>query len=199
MQKLFDGAGNAVEAYTQAEVDELSKNNPAVQELQTKLTTAEATAADLKKQVDEFAGTDKGQNMAALRKKAEDATAEVEKIKTQIVTELPAIKKRLDDADLDRSLLAVAEGDEDLAKKIKVEYERIVKPEDTDEEKRKKMGDAYRLASGYTASPNVLSRVLGSSGAPGGGAGGSTYKPEFVALGRNFGLTPEDFEKFSKK
>lgn len=200
MAKLFDSTGNAVEAFTQAEVDALVLEHPTLKEAQTKLQTAETAAADLKRQVDEFAGTDKGQNMAALRKKAEDATAEVEKLKTGVISELGTIKKRLDDSELDKALIAVADGDLELSKKIKGEYERIVKPEDTEEERRKKMGDAYRLASGYTASPSALNRVLGSGGAPlAGGGGGGSIKPELVALGRNFGLTAEDFEKFGKK
>lgn len=76
---------------------------------------------------------------------------------------------------------------------------RVTAPRITTSFSRTLMGDAYRLASGYSASPSVLGRVLGSSGAPGGGAGGGTqYKPELVELGAKFGLTPEDFKKYGK-
>lgn len=198
MAKLFDGSGNPVEAFTQEEVDGIVAEHPTLKDAQTKLQEAQTAAADLKKQVDEFASTDKGQNMAALRKKAEEAQEKADKLAASVVGELGTIKKRLDDAELDKALISVADGDVELSQKIKVEYERIVKPEDTEEERRKKMGDAYRLASGYTASPSVLNRVLGSGGAPLAGGGSPANNPALVEFGRRFGLTPDDFKNFSK-
>lgn len=199
MAKLFDSTGNAVEAFTKEEVDAMVAEHPTLKDAQTKLQEAQATAADLKKQVDEFAGTDKGQNMAALRKKAEEAQEKADKLAASVVGELGTIKKRLDDAELDRSLIAVADGDTEMAKKIKAEYERIVKPDDTEDERRKKMGDAFKLASGHTPSPSVMGRIIGSAGAPLAGAGGSATKPELVEFGRRFGLTEDDFKKFGNK
>jgi hypothetical protein len=138
--------------------------------------------------------------MAALREAKETLEKALDEKTQGFVKGLEEIKTRLDGAELDKSFLVVAQGDEDLAAKVKAEYLRIVKNEDTDEEKRKKMGDAYRLASGYSASPSVLNRVLGSAGAPGGGAGaGSKVKPELVEFGRKFGLTQEDFQKYGKQ
>lgn len=196
MAKLFDSTGNAVEAFTQDEVNAMVAEHPTLKEAQTKLTEAQQTAADLKKQVDEFAGTDKGQNMAALRQKAEAAQEKADKLAASVVGELGTIKKRLDDAELDKALIAVADGDVEMSKKIKAEYERIVKPEDTEEERRKKMGDAYKLASGYSASPSVMGRIIGSAGAPLAGGGSAATKPELVEFGRRFGLTEDDFKKF---
>jgi len=196
MAKLFDGQGNAVEAFTQEEVDKLVEEHPKLKESQDALTAAQTQLADANKKIEEFTGSDKGQNMAALRAGKEAAEKKVEELTKGLVTGLEDIKKRLDGAELDKSFITIAGGDEELAEKVKAEYNRIVKPDDTDEEKRKKMGDAYRLASGFTAAPSVLSRVLGSGGAPQAGAGTTATKPELIDLGRKFGLTPEDFTKY---
>jgi TolA-binding protein len=200
MAKFKDDSGNEVEAFTQEEVNKLVAENPALKETQTKLTEAEAKLDEAAKKIEEFSGSDKGQNMAALRQAKEAAEAAVEGLKKGLVSGIDDLKKRLDENELDKALITVAQGDDELAQKVKAEYLRIMKPEDNDEEKRKKMGDAYRLASGYSPSPSVLGRVLGSGGAPNVGASGSgAAKPELVEFGRKFGLTEEDFKKYGKK
>jgi hypothetical protein len=178
----------------------LVAENPAFKETQTKLADAEAKLVEATKQIEQFNGSDKGQNMAALRTAKEAAENAVEELKKGLVTGIEDLRKRLDENELDKALITVAQGDEELAQKVKAEYLRIVKPDDNDEEKRKKMGDAYRLAAGYSPSPSVLGRVLGSGGAPNTVAsGGGAAKPELVEFGRKFGLTEEDFKKYGKK
>lgn len=200
MAKFTDAEGKEFEAFTQDEVNKLVAENPAFKETQTKLAEAETKLAEATKKIEDFSGSDKGQNMAALRTAKEAAEAAVEDLKKGLVSGIDDLKKRLDENELEKALITVAQGDEDLAQKVKAEYLRIMKPEDSDEEKRKKMGDAYKLASGYSPSPSVLGRVLGSGGAPNGGAGGNAAaKPELVAFGQKFGLTEEDFKKYGNK
>lgn len=200
MAKFKDDAGNEVEAFTQDEVNKIVAEHPDLKKANDDLASAQAKLAEATKQIEEFNGSDKGQNMAALRTAKEAAEAKVTELTKGFVTGLEDIKKRLDDNELEKALITVAQGDEELAQKVKAEYLRIVKPEDSDEEKRKKMGDAYRLASGFTPSPSVLGRVLGSGGAPNAGASGSgSTKPELVAFGQKFGLTEEDFKKYGKQ
>jgi len=200
MTKLFDGSGNAVEAFTQEEVDKLVLEHPKLKESQDAVATAQTALEAAKKELDEFKGSDKGQNMAALRQAKEAAEAKVNEMTKGLVEQIGGIKKQLDDAQLDKGFIAIAQGDEELAAKVKAEFDGMVKPDDSDEVRREKMGKAYRLASGYTALPSALNRVLGSSGAPQGGAGaGKQHKPELVDFGRRFGLTEEDFKKYGNK
>jgi hypothetical protein len=199
MAKLYDKSGNAVEAFTQEEVNAQIAEHPTVKEAQQKVTEAEAKVADLTKKLEEAAGSDKNQNFAALRDAKDKAEKDLAEMKANLVTGLDAVNKRLNDAELRSTFIQIAGGDEELAKKIQTEYESIVKADDTDEVKREKMGKAYKIAAGLSASPSVFNRVLGSAGAPPSGGGTPTYSPELVNLGARFGLTPEDFAKFGKK
>ena len=197
-KQLFDGQGNAVEAFTKEEVEEAAKANPELQTLQTKLVDAEKARDEATKKLSEFDGTDKGQNMANLRKAKETAEAEVLKLKDTVMGEIGGLKKKFDDVELEKTFIAISQGDLELAKKVQIEYESIVKPDDTEEAKRKKMGDAYKLAAGYSASPSIMGRVLGSAGAPAGGGQSNNTKPELVEFGKKFGLTEEDWKKHGR-
>src|SRR3954471_2313254 len=127
MTKLFDGQGKEVEAFTQEEVDKLIAENPEVKKVQEDLTAAQTELSEAKKKIDQYEGSDKGQNMAALRTAKEAAEKKVEELTKGLVIGLEDVKKQLDDSKLDKSFITIAGGDEELAEKVKAEYNRIVK------------------------------------------------------------------------
>jgi len=208
MAELYDVNGNPIVAFTEEEMDaqketisnEAIENykkehpeNVEVEELQTEL-------ADAKKELELFGGTDKGKNVAALRIAKESAEKKIIDLETLIKNEIGGIKTLIGRKELENNIKSLSEGDEELGKKIEFQFNRIVKDTDSDEERKKKLGEAYVLASGGKPS-NILNKVLGSSGAPikqsGGAAAG--FSSELVGLGKKLGITEEDIKKYNKK
>ncbi len=208
MPDLYLEDGTKVEAYTADEVNEKIEEvktqiseeaSQKVQELQISLEDTKAQLEQATKDLQEFSGTDKGKNVAALRKSKEELGKKVEQLEGKITSEINTLKQVLDGKELDRNIETLSEGDEELAKKIKHFYDQNIKPEDTEEVKRSKLGDAYKLASGGKKS-NVLDSVIGSGGAGKGNSGGSeNFSPDLVALGSKLGLTQKDFETYGRK
>ena len=209
MAELYREDGTKIEAYTEDEVNERIEEvktqiseeaSQKVEELQTSLEDTKAKLEQATKDLIEFSGTDKGKNVAALRKSKEELGKKVEELEGKITSEINTLKQVLDGKELDRNIQTLSEGDEELGKKIKYFYDQNIKPEDTDEVKRSKLGDAYKLASGGKKS-NVLDSVIGSGGAgKGSGSGGSdNFSPDLVALGNKLGLSADDFKKYGKR
>ena len=170
------------------------------EEATTKLTEKEAAIADLQKQIDEVGP--KGKSIVDLRKQKEAAEAALEAMKTNVISKLSEFSSLQESKELDRTISSIAEGDAELAKKIKDTYTEYVKDNDSEEVKRKKLGDAYRL-NAPTASPDVLQSVLGGGGAPKSGQETTpgNFPESLIAFGAKFGLSRDDFKgrKYTKK
>lgn len=102
----------------------------------------------------------------------------------------------------DKMITKIAAGDQELAKKIKYNFEKNLTDvkATTPEEIAKKLELAYKLSSDNPA-PDVLSDiVLGSSGASGNQGAANNINPDLKAFGsKYFGLTDEDWAKHGAK
>ena len=199
MPKLFDEAGNQVEAFSQEELDaKLAETKTALEtESATKLADLQKQLQDATTQIETLSGTDKAKNMAKLREGRETIEKQIEDLKDKMAAGLGELAKKQDDVALDQRLNLLSDGDPEIMKKIKFEYQRITRPDDTQEEKDKKLSDAYRLAVGSTPSQSVMSRVLGSGGAPNSSPqrGVGSWPQPLVELGKRLGLSDKDFEQ----
>lgn len=179
---LYDETGKVVEgAMTQEEVN-------------TKITEKDTAIADLQKKIDD--GVSKGTSVVELRKQLDAKNKEFDDFKTKVITDLSNNHQQQQDRDLRDTVLRISEGDVDLAKKIEDDYKLMVKDGDTDELKREKLGKAYKLNAG-TVSPDIMSRVIGSAGAPPSNAGDPTvggFPEALVQMGARLGLSRDDFK-----
>jgi hypothetical protein len=186
--ELFDKDGNAVEGAMLPD------------EVNAKLTEKDNSITELQKKIDDAAS--KGTSIVELRKQLDAAKTELDGLKTSVISQLGDFAKQQGDKELDSTVSRIAEGDSELAKKIKDTYEAMVKTDDTDEVKRKKLGDAYKV-NVTSASPDILQSVVGSAGAPPANAGENpgNFPEAVIALGARMGLTRDDFKnkKYVKK
>ena len=93
---------------------------------------------------------------------------------------------------------ALAGGDEDVAKQIKFQYDRIKDAAGTKEEITQKLSDAYLLATG-SKEVNVLNAsVLASGGVTfrSAGANKGPLTADEKELGSKFGISDQDIKKY---
>lgn len=165
------------------------------EEVTTALTDKETALTTTQKELDEFKATGQGKSIAALREARDAALKDLDAFKTNAASELGKMKTDMESKQLDETFTKISEGDADLAKSIKENYESIVKDTDTPEQRAKKMGDAYRLAVGTSASPEVSRNFFSGAGAPPkmNETTGNWPQP-LVELAGRLGLTPEDLK-----
>lgn len=139
---------------------------------------------------------DKEKNFAALRTKTEKEVEE----KSELASRLDALEKqRIADLEnnkkaleikLENAFLADAEGDKDLAEKIKFYYYRFAGDALTDDEINQRRSEAVFLAKRRVDSGSPLSRAISVSG-------GNSYLPQ-QNESEDFSRTPEGIE-FAKR
>src|ERR1700722_2195310 len=97
------------------------------EEVATALTEKETALATATKELNEFKETGQGKSIAALREARDTAMKDLEQFKTNAVAELGKMKADVETKQLDDTFINIAEGDPELAKTIKDNYESIVK------------------------------------------------------------------------
>lgn len=217
---LFDKDGNKIEGVVTKEEHEKQVNDAATLALanaqkegkvvpKADLDKMTADIAKLKADLDKStkdleAASNKDQNFAELRKAKDAAEAKLKEFETGIGAKIADIEKQLPGNNVDESIKTLAEGDSEVAKKIKFHFDRISKPEDTVEEKRLKLIDATTLARGKAPTPNLISGVLGRSGGFSkedmkDQEGTSTIKPELAGLAKSMGISDKDAARYGTK
>ena len=149
-------------------------------------------------------GSDKDKNFAELRKQKEQAEKDLKEYKDSISKELGEIKNQLGSSEMNTAIAQLADGDVEMEKKIKFHLARIVRSEDTAEERKQKLVDAATLARGSRPAPNLMAGIIGSASGVdkdnmGGFAQSGDISPEAKALASKFGLSDKDIAKFGKK
>lgn len=220
MPKVFDEDGTEVkDVITKEEhekqladaakkaIEEATKSGTVVSKEEVdKLKTGQATLeADLKKAKEAIDAADKKDtNFETLRKAKEKAEQDLKEFKDSFGTKLNEIEKKVDGGGVEQAIGQLSEGDAEMAKKIKFQYDRIAKAEDTADERKQKLIDAATLAKGSRPAPSLLNGVL---------SGASSYskedmkditenggiKPELAGLAKNLGITDKDVAKFGNK
>ena len=188
MVELFDSEGNAIEAFTKEEHEEALKQEIDKKDEELKIVNEKLEGL-----------TNKDANFKALREEKEKIEKENKELKGQLSEQIVGIKSSIEKDKIDNTISVMAAGDEEVAKKIKFHYDRIIKPEDTDEEKKAKLGDAFKLALGGDKTPDVLSSTMSAAGAGKIVGNKTSFSPELIELGNKFGLSEEDIKKHGQK
>lgn len=191
-----------------AAIEEFKKANPdkagEIAQLQIDLKAAQEALAS--------GGGPNGANFEILRRGVEKLEKELDKVRVEADQKVSSIRDGMSDTALETAVTALAGEDAELAKKVRFHFKESLKnvKAETTEEFKNKIKNAYLLAAGAPADPNLLSgSTYGSGGSgpgptrPGGGGGGGggvKLKPELVDMGKRFfGLVEDDFTKYDKQ
>jgi len=208
MSQLYDAEGNPVEALTTEEVE--AKTAEAKEEGAAEVE--EEYKAQLEEKEEELAkAQEKEQNFSKLRAKNKELTEEEEAAEEEAKITIEDLQAQIKEAEnkgatmvaqtfRDDAVSDYAGDDEELKEAIIEQYGLINKPEGTKAEIRQKVKDAYTMAVGVEEGDLLDSKVSSPSG-PGrsvGEDGGGDLSPELKDMGKKFGLSDEDFNKFGK-
>jgi len=216
----FDEHGNEIQGlHTQEEVDKkiaessagiTEKHEAEKKESEAKVTAAEKEVADAKTALEkagkggegggdgggEGGGGDKDENMAALRKKVDDAEAAREKAEKENAERW---SKQTGDVLVD-AITSIAKDDKDIADKIKHHYDTTLSGVNaqTPSEIKEKVANAAKLASVPAQTINPMDVALG--GGPGKVQAPAGDKKEYSAedkqFGKKLGVSDKDYEKY---
>lgn len=182
--EIEDADGNVINAVPVSAVDELKK------QLEEKDASIKALNEKIEKDIP------KGESFRALDKKVQKTEAEkselesrLEALEKQRVADLENNKKSLE-IKLENAFLAQANGDKDLADKIKFYYNRFAGDTNSDDEINQRISEATFLAKRRVDQGNPITRAVAASG-------GSSYIPN-TGNSEDFSRTPEGLE-FAKK
>jgi seryl-tRNA synthetase len=142
--------------------------------------------------------SDKDTNLANLRKKLEETT-------TALDAERNANKEKfssIENDKIDQEIRAIAGDDEELAKKIRYNYDNVLTgfKASTNDQIKEKVANATKLSVVNLSGPDPISVAIngGSRGAPAGGRTGDNkgFRPNEVAIGQKLGISDQDRAKY---
>lgn len=199
--KLEDGT--EIETYTQEELDAqkaeaieaFKTENPDKTEELTSLQTELETARE---ELEKLKSVDK--SVSHFKKETIEAQKKVEEITKQFDEKLNNVKREVLEGVMQnhksKTLQALVGEDEELKKKVELEYGRLSDVASTEDQITKKLKDAYLLATAKEPD-GVNHNIYGSGGV--GRLKINNVSPKFSAeemeLGAKFGLKSEDFSK----
>lgn len=163
-QKLTDPeSGAEIEVYTpeeieeqkKAAVEEYRKTDPAIKELSDKLKAKDEELAKL---------TDKDFNFKQVREQVETLKAEKAETLKKMDEKVAEIAMSIQTTAYNEIVADLAGNDEELAKKIKFNYDRLTDKAETKEEIRKKAEEAYFLATKRTPPIDYISSAGSGAG-----------------------------------
>jgi len=194
--QYYDEEGEKVDAFSQEDLDT---------KITEKTTEFETKESELNEKLSKY--KDKDFNFKALREAKEDEKkkmmdelsekdkifyGEIEKIKN----ESDSFKSALTSSYKDNALKGIST-DEEIQKKILVNYERISDAAITEEQVKQKMKEAYNMLGENEV--NAINAVSGTQSA------GEINKskvddlsPDVKKMANDFGLSDEDIKKFNK-
>lgn len=213
----YDEQGQEVEGVLSPEeveekmLEKETEMNKAIEEAQTsqeeEIKTLQAQMTEKEEELKKL--QEKDANFGALRKKAEVKEEEIAKMQKQIddlkgglVGQIEKINQVLSEKQIDEAALKTAEGDKELADKIKFHYKSFSgEPKDT-QEAQQRMDNALILATG--------GKVANLGGSVISGAGGSTFQggnvesqtkwtDEQKDMAQKLGITDADIAKYQGK
>ena len=183
MPDLFDSDGKAVVAFTDEEVKEKieAANKTAEEENTTKITGLEEQVKTLgeektkleegKGKTDEEGKTDKEMNFEKMRTLVDEKDTKIEGLQTQINNLSTGFDQKLDAKKIEDAISALSSGDKDLTAKIqfhfnnfKIDPEEAKDPVKSAEGLKKRLENAYMLATGGTPAPALQSDIISSAG-----------------------------------
>lgn len=212
MAQLFNEKGELVEAFTQEELDEkiteattkvVEDTNATRQEelddLQTKLDTAEKEKKELAEKIGKV--DDKTLNFKNLREKAEakdkvieDLTKKIGDLETGINQKIGEITGNVEKQKLSTTILQLAGGNKELADKIEFNFNRFQGAPKDEAEFKQRLQDAYILSTGDTKKSFLSGGVISAAGG-GSGKQGEKLTGEMTDLAHKMGATDQDLKK----
>lgn len=210
VEELYDDAGNPVEnlltpgeseqKVKDAQEEAKEQHTIDKEEIQTKLTEKEEELKQVQEDLQK-AG-DKDQNFNKLRNEKNKKSEELDGLKEEMVK----MNKKIDSqgsatlAEKNNELFSkLANGDKELADKIKFHYDGFVVPDDDNEEKRQgRLKNAHTLATGGQGESILGSDAIGSGGGgnqPQGTGKSGKLSPGAEEVAKNLGLDEKTLRK----
>lgn len=186
-----------IETQKQEAIEQYKADNPDKTEELTQLQE------DLRAKEEELAGLkDKDKNFGNLRKQKEAAEEKINKIQTDIDAKIESVKREVMEGVMkdhyNDTLKSLAGDDEELAKKIELQYKRLADTASTKQEIVNKLRDAWVLSTKPEGVDAFNSTVISS-----GGVGRLNFKnsapklnTDEKMLGSKFGLSESDIKKY---
>jgi len=218
-EKIVDKEGKEIEVLTDEEVEaligeekekavasakeeaekefqeKLAEKEKEVEEMRLRLSAAEETLEKSGEGTKDWAAA--RAQIKKLETELQNLSKERDVLKEEFSQEVRNIRTSIFKSQIDSMIGALAEGDDELKKKIEYHYNRLGGNVDNEQEARETLKDAYLLATGKFA-PDPLSVVRGTFS----GEAPKTKEPssqEVIELGKKFGVSDEDIEKYSQK
>lgn len=193
--------GSEVEVFTQEEVD--TQKQEALDEKEAEnAEELDKLRTDLQEKNDALIKlNDKDKNFANLRKAKEDAEKNLESFKSDIDDKINFAKNEILEGFVKNhyteTLNSLADGDDELKKKLEFHYKRLGDVAGTKEEVALKLKDAYVLATKQEVPDALNSSVLstGGMGKLNFNSKSNNISPEEKAFALKLGLTDADFKK----
>jgi DNA repair exonuclease SbcCD ATPase subunit len=203
-EQLTRDDGSTVQVYTAEEVEAAkteaaSAAEAAAAPVKAELETAKAELSAAQEKLSK--ANDKDLNFGALRQAKEELENKVKTLETQVPDMIRTAQVQ---AYVEEATERLAQGDKDLAAKIKIQFERLKSASDTKEEAAKKLRDAYTLAqAGEPTGPDPLMSIISSAGAgpqssPRSDTSSKPLNEIQKAVASKLGITDEDVKKYNK-
>lgn len=214
MAKLFDKDGNEVEAFTEDElkekqqeaIDKYKEENPdKASELEQAQKDLEAAKNKLKEyeEDDDEGGDDKGGDgqKKRLKKERDEALEKVQELEKTMTEEIKNLKQSAIEGPKSKLLNALSGGDEELKKKIELEYDGFAGDPENAEAVEQRLTKAYTLATGNKPTPELLDGISngGNRGVDQNHINKGPETENSKAMRNVFGITDQDVEKYGKE
>jgi ABC-type phosphate transport system auxiliary subunit len=201
MPIYYDEDGNEINL--DKPIDEIQKGLESVsQEFEEFKKTKEEEVSAINEKLSKLENKDF--NFKSLRDLTEEQRAKLSATETILMEqaekhkeELDALKTKINSSWEDKILTDIAGSDEELKKKVRDEYKNLNMPNDTEQDIKLRYEKAYLLASGGKPETN-LNFSSDSGGLPPVQQSVGKISNDVKELGKNLGLSEEDFKKYSK-
>lgn len=212
--KIKDSTGQEIEVYTPQEVEQKTQKaiddykiaNPDQTE---KLKALETTAADTQRKLDEALNAGDTEQVKRLRQERDDANKKFVEGVSGVKKEFEDFRSTILGDQKGRLLDAASGGNQEIRKKIELEFDNYKPTDNTPAGIAERMAIAAQIVTGRKPAPGMLDAIAGGAGARGGGGSYVPSQPakevnqNTKAIGEVLGVSDEDRkwydEKFSKK
>jgi len=217
-KNLFDADGNPVEnVYTEEEIErrlneakteaEREKEEAvelAKKEVQEDIKNKEEDLQRKEKELQDALNSsddEKTKNLAALRRKAEEAQREVERVKKEAQENVQEILKKADERRIEETIKSIVGENEGMREEMKKKIDFLSKSQggipENSQELRKMASDAYTLIKGVRPESQVNFDAVSSAGAgPSQPPSQGKISEKGKEAAKEFGLSDEDIEKY---
>ena len=207
MAKFFDANGKEVEAFTAEELeskkkealDEYMKNNP---DKSAEITKLQSDLAEATKKLEEAQGGGNEDQKKRLKEGKDAAEAALREVTEKFTAEIQSLRDTMVSGTKTKIINALSKGDKDLAAKIELKYNSLMKTGDYKLDEAgitQAMSEAATLVTGSRPAPSFLDN-MSSAGDKGTPQKLGETKPESEnakAMRNAFGITDQTAEKYA--